>query len=146
RAPARQHLVEHRWPGWRRGGRRDQRPGHEKAKPDDVVAKLGRRVLMVDIASFRFNDPGRAFDDGYGRVNALRTDRARLTAGNALTGGDYGGAANALYGAGELEVGSRVQGMGETRQAAAAKATKDREKEVLDFTGEMAGRLSTILD
>lgn len=101
---------------------------------------------MVDIASFRFNDPGRAFDDGYGRVNALRTDRARLTAGNALTGGDYGGAANAFYGAGELEAGSRVQGMGETRQAAAAKATKDREKEVLDFTGEMAGRLSTILD
>lgn len=101
---------------------------------------------MVEIANFRFNDPGRAFDEGYGRVNALRTDRARVTAGNALSGGDYGGAANALYGAGELEAGSRVQGMGESRQAAATKATKDREKEVLDFTGEMAGRLSTILD
>lgn len=101
---------------------------------------------MVDIANYRFNDPGRAFDEGYGRVNALRTDRARMTAGNALSGGDYGGAANALYSAGELEAGSRVQGMGESRQAAAAKATKDRETEVLDFTGEMAGRLSTILD
>lgn len=99
---------------------------------------------MVGI--FRFDDVGRSFDEGYGRVNALRTDRARMDAGSALSSGDYRGAANALYGAGELEVGSRVQGMGEIRQAAAAKATKDRETEVLTFTGEMAQRLSSIAD
>jgi hypothetical protein len=101
---------------------------------------------MVDIANFRFRDPGQAFDEGYGRVNALRTDRARMVAGNALTGGNYGAAAGALYGAGDLAAGARVQGMGEERQAAAAKAQKDREDEIMTFTGEMAGRLSTILD
>lgn len=95
---------------------------------------------------YRFDDVGRSFDEGYGRVNALRSDRARMDAGNALSDGDYRGAANALYGAGELEMGARVQGAGEIRQSAAAKATKDRETEVLTFTVEMAQRLSAIAD
>lgn len=95
---------------------------------------------------YHFNDVGQAFDDGYNRVNALRLDRARMDAGNSLSGGDFRGAANALYGAGDLEMGARVARAGDERAAAQETARKDREAKVLEFTGTMASRLSQIAD
>jgi len=100
---------------------------------------------MINVADYYRPDPN-AFERGFARGNALRERRARLEAGNALSGGDYGAAANALYGAGEIELGSQVAGAGEQRQAAAAKAVEDREAEVLKLTSDMAGRLSAIAD
>lgn len=97
-------------------------------------------------APYRFTDPNERFSRAYQQVGAMRSDRARVDAGNALTSGNYSGAADALYGAGEVELGAKVAGVGEDREAARAKATKDREAEVLSLTGNMAGRLSTILD
>lgn len=100
---------------------------------------------MLNIADYYRREPN-AFDKGYERVNNMRQDRARIGAGNALAAGDYGSAANALYGAGEIELAARVAGAGEQRQAAAAKATDDREAQVLQLTSDMAGRLSAIAD
>jgi hypothetical protein len=101
---------------------------------------------MVDIGNFRFTDVGRRFDESYGRVNALRLDRAHQQAGNALRGGDFGAAAGALYGAGDLKSGMAIQGYSDARDAARAKAASDRQSQVLEFTTEMAGRLSAIAD
>lgn len=95
---------------------------------------------------YHFTDVGERFDRSYGRVNALREDIARTDAGNALTGGDYRGAANALYGAGMLGAGTNVQAIGEGREAMAAKAAKQREDEATAYWAEAAGRLSTIAD
>lgn len=101
---------------------------------------------MVDIAGYRFPNVAARAREAYDGVNAMRTDRARMDAGNALAGGDYGSAASALYGAGDLGGGAQVQAMGQRKQAAAAKAEKDQQGEVVALTGEMAGRLSTILE
>jgi hypothetical protein len=101
--------------------------------------------MMLNIADHYRRDPN-AFDKGYERVNNMRRDRARIGAGNALAAGDYGSAADVLYGAGEIDLGARVAGAGEQRQAAAVKATHDREAQVLQLTSDMAGRLSAIAD
>lgn len=55
----------------------------------------------------------------------FRTDRARLTAGNALKAGDYGAASGALYGSGDLAGGQDVQQQGARIKGATAFAAKD---------------------
>lgn len=53
-----------------------------------------------------FNSARQASYDG---LNQVRQDRGRMDAGRALQGGDYRGAAGALYGAGDLQAGMAVQ-------------------------------------
>lgn len=53
-------------------------------------------------------NPLNAFRDSYSLLEGLAADKARRTAGDALTQGDYGGAQNALYGRGLLDEGNAV--------------------------------------
>lgn len=99
---------------------------------------------MSSIGNFRFTNVGDRSRAAYEDVNALNRDRGRITAGGALSQGDYGGAADALYGAGEIETGSRVQALGEGREAAAAAAKAGSAEKVAKHTMDVAGRLGQI--
>ena len=101
---------------------------------------------MVDIANFRFDDTGKRFDAAYGRVNALRQDQANYSAGNAMMQGDFRGASNALYGAGDLTGGAKVQTYGQQQQDRASQQVAGQHEAVYKYTTEMASRLSDILD
>lgn len=98
---------------------------------------------MVD---YRFNDPMQGVRQGYEMGNALRQDGARRRAGNALKGGDYGSAADELYGAGMLSEGSEVQNYGQAQADRHTKATQAREAEVAKALAEDATRLRNLYD
>lgn len=99
---------------------------------------------MVDIANYRFTNVADRSRAAYDDMNALRRDRSRITAGGALSQGDYGGAADALYGAGEIEAGSRVQAVGQGRKASEATAQVGQAEKVAKHTMEVAERLAQI--
>lgn len=101
---------------------------------------------MVDIANFRFDDTGKRFDAAYGRVNALRQDQANYSAGNAMMQGDFRGASNALFSAGDLTGGAKVQTYGQQQQDRASQQVSGQHEAVYKYTTEMASRLSDILD
>lgn len=100
---------------------------------------------MIDIANHRFTDVAGRTREAYNDYNALMTDRARMQAGSALSGGDYRGAANALYGSGDVMNGLRVTEFGQQRDAQAAKLKRTQEDEAWKFTGEVAGNLMNAL-
>lgn len=99
---------------------------------------------MVEIANFRFDDPSAAFDRGYSRVNDIRLDRAGRQAGSALATGNYQGAANTLYGAGDLANGSRVQAAGEARAEQKRQQDLAARTALLKFTGEAFQNLALV--
>lgn len=70
-----------------------------------------------------------AFREGYGLVDDLRASRAQRMAGQALSAGDYGGAANALYREGQIGPGAQVQQMGQAQDAAQANALAGQQKQ-----------------
>jgi len=76
-------------------------------------------------------NPLAAFRDGYNTVQNFRDDYAKRQAGNALAGGDYRGASNALLQNGMLGDGMDVMQAGQTRDKAAADAAKLRQGEGL---------------
>ena len=98
---------------------------------------------MINIADYFKADPD-AFKRGYDRVNALQADRARMQAGSALSGGDYRGAANALYGSGDVTGGLRVTESGQQRDAKAAELKREQEEAFWKTTGDIAGRLMNV--
>lgn len=100
---------------------------------------------MIDIANHRFTDVAGRTREAYNDYNALMTDRARMQAGSALSGGDYRGAANALYGSGDVLTGLRVTESGQQRDAKAAELKRKQEDEAWKFTGEVAGNLMNAL-
>lgn len=95
---------------------------------------------------FRFDDVGAAFDRGFDRSNALMTNRAQRIAGGALTRGDYGGASNALLGAGMLEPGLAVQAIPQRQAEAQAAAQKTQRDEAAEWTLNTATRLRSLYD
>lgn len=100
---------------------------------------------MLNIADYYRADPNAAQRGAEG-VNALRDTYGRAKAGSALAGGDFKAGANALYEAGDVLGGASVAKLGEDRDRAARKVKSDQEADIYKFSGEMAGRLSTILD
>lgn len=76
-------------------------------------------------------NPLAAFRDGYNTVQGFRDQYAQRQAGNALAGGDYRGASNALLQNGMLGDGMEVMQAGQTRDKAAADAAKLRQGEGL---------------
>lgn len=100
---------------------------------------------MIDIANHRFTDVAGRTREAYNDYNALMTDRARMQAGSALSGGDYRGAANALYGSGDVLTGLRVTESSQQRDAKAAELKREQEDEAWKFTGEVAGNLMNAL-
>lgn len=68
-------------------------------------------------------------------LRAMRDRRVRQQAGNALAGGDYGGAANALFQGGDLQSGLAVQNAQSTRQ------TADRERQRSALAAAASGLL-----
>lgn len=98
---------------------------------------------MVNVADYFRADP-EAFDRGYQRVNALQADRARMQAGNALTQGNYQGAASALFNAGDVDAGARVAYYGQRRDNDAAEQKRAQEKASWEAIGEVAGRLMNV--
>lgn len=101
---------------------------------------------MIDIANHRFTDVAGRTREAYNDYNALMTDRARMQAGSALSGGDYRGAANALYGSGDVLTGLRVTESGQQQEAKAAETKRANEKLMWDTFGEVASRLMTIYE
>lgn len=95
---------------------------------------------MIDIANHRFTDVAGRAREAYNDYNALMTDRARMQAGSALSGGDYRGAANALYGSGDVTTGLRVTESGQQ----AAKLKREQEEAFWKTTGDIAGRLMNV--
>src|SRR3972149_1207045 len=79
---------------------------------------------------------------GYQFAGQMQEDKARRAAGNALAGGDYGGAMSALGGVGAVEdvaalqVGQQRQGQAEQERAA------EEQEQIRDFMlrGSAAGR------
>lgn len=100
---------------------------------------------MLNIADYYRADPNAAQRGAEG-VNALRQTYGQAKAGRALAGGDFKAGANALYETGDVLGGAAVAKHGEDRDAAARKVKSDQEADIYKFSGEMAGRLSTILD
>jgi len=76
-------------------------------------------------------NPLAAFRDGYNAAQGFRDQYAQRQAGNALAGGDYRGASNALLQNGMLGDGMEVMQAGQTRDKAAADAAKLRQGEGL---------------
>lgn len=99
---------------------------------------------MVDIADFRFNDPGTSFRAGYGQVNALRQDQAKRAAGNALAGGDYASAAGDLYRNGDIAGGFTVANAGQAQDAMKAKTEADSQAGQVKAWADAAERLSSL--
>lgn len=89
-------------------------------------------------------NPFNQFSEGYAQGQGMAQDFATQRAGNALAQGNYGGAAKALYGSGQLQDGNTVQGWGEDRQDAQAKAQKAQAAEKLTFLKDAASNLARI--
>lgn len=68
-------------------------------------------------------------------MQEMQARRVRQQAGNALAGGDYGGAANALFQGGDLQSGLAVQSAQSTRQ------TADRERQRSALAAAASGLL-----
>lgn len=76
---------------------------------------------MIDLANVRWTDLGARSRAAYNDLQQFREDRARMQAGNALKSGNYGGATQALYGAGMLDAGQEL----ERRQATMQQAERE---------------------
>jgi len=95
-----------------------------------------------------FNTNRRAsYDDQQGMQDLV----TRKQAGRALSAGDYGGSSSTLYGAGMLDAGRTVQGMGRAEEDRAderagmeQKAAKDQRLEELGFLKDSATILARI--
>ncbi|MFZ5667968.1 MAG: hypothetical protein ACOY4K_00590 [Pseudomonadota bacterium] len=86
-------------------------------------------------------NPLAAFREGYGLLEGMAQDQAMRTAGNALMGGDYGGARNALYARGMIDQGMGIQQYQDqqaARQQAQEAARMEAERKA---AGERAGYL-----
>lgn len=70
--------------------------------------------------------------------------RARVRAGSALAGGDYGGASRELYGAGMLAEGSEAQVFGQGQEDRVAAQDKARKAEALGGLVRVSGALELI--
>lgn len=101
---------------------------------------------MSALDNFRFVDVAGRARDAYDDIKTVRTDQARMRAGNALSGGDYRGAAGALFEAGDVDGGARVAYYGDRRAEDDRQAKAAREKAATEAWGQAAERLSRILD
>ncbi|MET3526181.1 lytic transglycosylase domain-containing protein [Phenylobacterium koreense] len=100
---------------------------------------------MINIADNYRRDPD-AFTKGFETGNALRTNRARLRAGNALAGGDYGASAGELAAAGLNEEAAQVSRYGQLQEKDRQEADRTKREAALTYFGDMANRLLTLND
>jgi hypothetical protein len=84
--------------------------------------------------------------EGYDFAQGLRDRRTQNIAGNALAGGDYTGAKNALYQGGMIEQGQQLdqqQSLNSYRNAQAQNLGQDNERAAAKDKLEMLGKLAT---
>lgn len=81
-------------------------------------------------------NPLAAYREAYGTLEGVAQDAARRRAGNALMGGDYQGAQNALYGRGMIDEGMGIQ----QRQMAVQDRDADRQQAAAAQEAELAKR------
>lgn len=89
-----------------------------------------------------YGNPLEAFGRGQGLVQNAFDQSARMRAGNALSGGDYAGGANALFKGGLIDEGSKVQDQGyqqQARQKAQADAARAEKLTVLAKAADALG-------
>lgn len=98
-------------------------------------------------------NPLAAYRDAYSLLEGQAQDRAQRQAGNALAGGDYGGAQAALYGRGMLQEGQAVGAMQRglqdreaAQQAAQQEASKKATLESYTMLGQAAQGLTRVPD
>lgn len=76
---------------------------------------------------------------GYDQMQGMATDRARMTAGNALAGGNTQGAIAALGGVGDLQSVQALQRQQQEAQAAQEAQARNRQLGVMAAQGDYAG-------
>lgn len=104
---------------------------------------------MSDVQPYAFTDPMAAQARGIGVTNALLAQQqgqqrqaTLATAGNALSTGDYAGAAGDLYKSGDLQGGLQFDNIAKTNAAAAGDADIAQKQKLLQFTADTATRLA----